>query len=189
MKTMKERKIKGDVLKGYMKFVQNTWKKDGLEELISAIGIEPDIQDGQWYDEIWGIKILEWIAETKGEQYLEKSGKFTIMKLGELSHIVEFLDIKSILKRGSESYHDVFNDKEFIVDLGDTSATIRIKGSGINDKYACQTWIGVFKGMLEITNTIGTVKEIKCERDGASHCEFLMEWTPKSPDMRVSKVR
>ena len=186
---MKERKIKGDVLKGYMKFVRKTWGKDGLEELISAIELDPDIQDGQWYDEIWGIKILEWIAETKGEKYLEESGKFAIMGLGELSHIVEFLDIKSIMKRGSESYQNAFNDGEFIVELGDKSATIKIKGSGINDKYACKTWTGVFKGMLEITNTIGTVKEIKCERDGETHCEFVMEWIPKSPDMRVSKVR
>ena len=186
---MKGRKIKGDVLKGYMKFVQKTWKKEGLEELISAIKIDPDIQEGDWYDEIWSIKILEWIAENKGEQYLEKSGKFAIMDLGKLSHIVGFLDIKSILQRGSESYADAFNDGEFIVELGDKGATIKIKGSGINDKYACRTWIGVFNGMLEVTHTIGTVKEIKCERDGAPHCEFLMEWMPKSPDTRASKVR
>ena len=54
---MKGRKIKGDVLIGYMKFVQKTWKKEGLDELISAIKIDPDIQEGSWYDEIWGIKV------------------------------------------------------------------------------------------------------------------------------------
>ena len=186
---MKDRKVKGDVLIGYMNFVQNTWGKDGLEELITSIEIEPDIQEARWYDETWSIKILEWIAENKGEEYLEKSGKYTIKKLGELSHIVEFMDIKSILKRGSESYKGAFDDGEFVVELGEKSATIKIKGSGINDKYACRTWIGVFKGMLEITKTIGTVREDKCERDGASHCEFVMEWTPKLPDMRGSKVR
>ena len=186
---MKDRKIKGDVLIGYMKFIQNTWGKDGLEELISAIEIDPDIQEGRWYDEVWSIKILEWIAESKGEEYLERSGRFAIMGLEELSHIVDFLDIKSILKRGSESYEGAFNDGEFVVELGEKDATIKIKGSGTNDKYACRTWIGVFNGMLEITNTIGTVRETQCERDGASHCEFIMEWIPKSPDTRVSKVR
>ncbi len=186
---MKDRKIKGDVLIGYMNFVQNTWGKDGLEELISAIKIEPDIKEAIWYDEVWSIKILEWIAETKGEEYLERSGKFTIMELGKLSHIVEFMDIKSILKRGSESYLAAFNDGEFIVELEEKSATIKIKGSGINDKYACQTWIGVFKGMLELTGTNGTVEEIKCEKEGADHCEFVMEWEIMDPVKKSPRLR
>ncbi len=186
---MTKRQVKGAVLIGYMKFIRQTWGKDGLEEFISAIDMEPDIQEDRWYDDAWSTKTLAWIAENKGEDYIERSGKYAIMNLGEMSGIVEFLDIKSILKRGSESYKNGFDDGGFIVELGVDKATIKITGSGGDDKYACRAWIGVFEGMLEITKTVGTVREVQCERDGAPHCEFIMEWKSLTPDEKIGRLR
>ena len=186
---MEDRKVKGSVLLGYMKFVKNTWGQDGLDELIIDIGMSPDIKESTLYDDDWSTKILAWIAENKGEEYIESAGKYAITYLGDLSHIVGYLDIKSIMKRGSESYSDAFNEGDFIVDLKDTGATIIIRGSGVNDKYACKAWVGVFKGMLEITKTKGTVKEIQCERDGVDHCEFMMEWEITDPVLRSRRLR
>ena len=185
---MKGRQVKGAVLIGYVEFIRNTWGKNGLEEFISAIDIEPDIQEDRWYDDAWSTKILAWIAENKGEEYLERSGEYAIMNLGELSHIIKFMDIKSILERGSDSYRDAFDDGRFVVEMGDNSATIKITGSGGDDQYACRAWIGVFKGMLEITKTIGTVREVQCERDGAPHCEFIMEWKLLTPDKKRGRM-
>ena len=34
---MEDRKVKGSVLLGYMKFVKNTWGQDGLDTMISEI--------------------------------------------------------------------------------------------------------------------------------------------------------
>ena len=186
---MKSRQVKGAVLIGYMKFIRKTWGKEGLEEFISAIDIEPVIQEDRWYDDVWSTKTLAWISENKGEDYVERSGKFAIMNLGEMSNIVEFLDIRSILKRGSESYMKGFDDGDFIVELGVDNATIKITGSGVDDSYACRAWIGVFKGMLEITKTTGTVREVQCERDGASHCEFIIEWKSITPDETIGRIR
>ncbi len=186
---MKGRQVKGAVLIGYIEFIRNTWGKDGLEELVTSIDIEPDIQEDKWYDDVWSTKILAWIAENKGEDYVERSGKYAIMNLGEMSRIVEFLDIKSILKRGSESYRNGFDEGTFLVELGADNATIKITGSGGDDKYACRAWLGVFTGMLEITKTAGTVEEVQCERDGAPHCEFVMEWEPMTPDKKIGRMR
>jgi predicted hydrocarbon binding protein len=186
---MKERHVKGAVLIGYMKFIRNTWFEKGLEEFLSATRMPPDIREDKWYNDSWSSKTLEWIAETKGEEYLEKSGKYAIMNLGEMSRIVEFLDIESILKRGSESYRNGFDDGDFKVELKDETATIKITGSAVNDPYACRAWLGVFAGMLEITNTVGTVEEVQCERDEAPHCEFVMEWKTMIPDKRKGRIR
>lgn len=186
---MEDRKVKGSVLLGYIKFIYKTWGQDGSDELITSIGIDPDIKEDILYDDDWSGKILAWIAENKGEEYIERAGKYAITNLGDLSHIVEFMDIKSIMKRGSESYSAAYNEGDFVVDLKDTGATINIRGSGINDKYACKAWVGVFKGMLEITKTKGTVKEVQCERDGADHCEFVMEWEIVDPVKMSSRLR
>ena len=186
---MEDRKVKGSVLLGYMHFIDNVWGQDGLDELFSDIGIDPDIKEDMLYDDGWSTKILSWIAENKGEENIERAGKYAITDLGFLSYIVGYMDIKSILKRGSESYSDAFNEGDFIVDLKDNGATITIRGSGINDKHACKAWVGVFKGMLELTKTIGTVTETQCERDGADHCEFLMEWETVVPNKKLGRLR
>ncbi len=185
---MKDRHVKGAVLIGYMNFIRDTWGKEDMEEFISASGIEPDIQEDRWYDDVWTTKTLAWIAENKGEEHIERSGKYAIMNLGELSHIVKFMDIMSLLKRGSENYKDAYDDGEFIVEQGNNKATIKITGSGVDDKYACRAWIGVFEGMLEATKNNGTVREVRCERDGAPHCEFIMEWKVVTPDMKRGRV-
>ena len=86
---MEDRKVKGSVLLGYMKFIHKAWGQDGLDELISDIGIDPDIKEDMLYIDEWSAKILAWIADNKGEEYIERAGKYAITDLGVLSYIVE----------------------------------------------------------------------------------------------------
>lgn len=173
---MSERQVKGAVVVGYRKFVKKTWGQNGLDELLSAVDMDPVIHEGKWYDDSYSRETLAWIAENKGEEYLERCGKYTIKDLGMLSYIVGFMKISSILKRGPESYSDAFNYGSFKVELENDKGIIKIDDGGVHDPYACQTWIGVFKGMLEVTKTQGTVKELQCWKDGSPYCEFLIEW-------------
>lgn len=186
---MSDRKVKGAVLAGYRKFILDTWGEETVEEYLSATLVERDIKESDWYDDALSSTTLKWIAETKGEEFLERSGRYTVMNLGELAHVVDYLDIKTILERGPESYKEAFSEGFFKVEFQESGATIWISGSAGEDPYACRTWLGVFAGMLEMTRTVGTVEEVDCERGGASACEFVMEWTTLTPDEKASRVK
>ena len=160
-----------------MKFIKKTWGKDGLKECGTAIGFShKEIREGKWYEDEVGNRVTEWIADNKGEEYVERCGNYMIKDLGMLSYIVGFMDVKSILKRAPESYTDALNYGRLEVDIGESSAVISIKGTAPIDKHACLIWLGTFRGVLEITKTKGTVTETKCAKKGAPHCEYLMEW-------------
>ena len=182
------RTVKGCVILGYMDFIRDIWGRDGLDKLLVDLEMGLEIREGEEYYVEWLSHILSWIADNKGEEYIEDAGRYAIANLGGLSHIVDHLDIRTILKDGTQKYATAYNEGNFLVKLHDSSANVIIKGSGSNDKHACKAWVGVFKGMLDVTRTIGTVKEILCERDGAEHCEFLIEWKTFDP-MKSSRLR
>ena len=173
-----EKKVKGSVIIGYFKFIKKTWGQEGLDDSISTLKFSPDrLDEGNWYNDRYSTSVLAWIAENKGEEYLERCGRHTVKDLGLMSYIVRFMDIKAILKRGPDSYDEAFNYGSFKVEIiGENKATIAIEGSAANDKYACKTWIGVFKGMLEMTKTKGRVLETQCELKGAPYCLYEMTW-------------
>jgi len=174
---MSERKVKGAVVLGYSKFIKKTWGKEGLEQYVSETGVDTEkMNDGTWYDDQYSRITLSWIAKNKGPEYLERCGIYTVKDLGMLSYIVRFMDIKSILKRGPDSYDEAFNYGSFKVNIGENKAHIKIRDSGKDDEYACKTWMGVFKGMLEMTKTNGRVIETQCEYRGADECIFEMTW-------------
>jgi len=175
-----------------MKFVKGTWGQDGLDDMISTIDrkeLNGEMWEDTWYDDDLSMNILAWIAENKGMDSLERCGKATVKDLGFLSFIVDYLDIRSILEKGSVNYSSAFNNGTFEVELGDNSAVIKMTGRGMKNEFACPTWTGVFKGMLELTQTNGTVKEVHCEKEGSDHCEFLMEWEIVNPMKMSSRVK
>ncbi|MCK5037991.1 MAG: DUF2378 family protein, partial [Thermoplasmata archaeon] len=177
----------------YMNFVKSTWGQEGLDDMISTIdkkALVGDMWEDTWYDDELSMNILAWIAENKGMDSLERCGKATVKDLGFLSFIVDYLDIRSILEKGPANYSSAFNNGTFeVIELGDDNAIIKMTGRGIKNEFACPTWTGVFKGMLELTKTNGTVEEIRCEKEGDDHCEFKMEWEIMDPIKMSSRLR
>jgi len=171
-----ENSIRGSVVYGYLKFIKRTWGIEGLKECVEATGVDPDkIKGGQWYSADHTRKILQWVSDTKGQDYVRKSGNYIVKDLGVLSYIVRFTNIKTLLKKAPDSYSDGFTYGSIKVDIGENSAVIKMKDTAVDD-YACPAWLGALSGMLEMTRTKGTVEETQCQRKGAPHCEFLMEW-------------
>ncbi len=170
------RQVKGSVIRGYLKYVNRTWGDQGIKELIEAIDIGlSGIEEQRWYD-IGVLKNTQsWIAKSKGRKYVNMAGNYAVKDLGVLSYIVRFSDMRSLLKRASKSYHEAYNFGEVDIDIKDNSAVIRMKDVAF-DEYACSAWKGAFQGMLEMTNTIGTVEETQCQRKGAPYCEFEIRW-------------
>ena len=129
-----------------------------------------------WYPEKRSADILAWIREKKGIEYVEDCGRYTVKDLGILSYIVRFITIETMLKKAPDSFHDAFNYGQIELEIHDDHAIIKMKDTAI-DENTCPAWVGVFKGMLEMTKTKGTVKEIQCELKGSECCIFRMDWS------------
>lgn len=173
---MSDRKVRGSVIQGYLKYIERTWGELGLDECTGTIGLDYDhFDEKRWYRIDQLDKVIEWIAENKGEKYIERAGNYTVKDLGILSYLVKFASIESLLKKAPKSYHDAYDYGEIEVDIGEKEAIIKMKDV-IHGEYSCNGWLGAFKGMIEMTNNSGTVEEVKCQREGASHCEFLLKW-------------
>ncbi len=152
------------------------WDRDVAEEFLDITGIKTEkISEIEWYD----ISVLKGIhrhvADTKDEKYIKIIGNYTVKDLGVLSYLVRFSDIKSLLKKAPKSYAQAYDFGKVSIEWTDQGAILKMKDTSF-DEYACLGWLGAFEGMLEITHTIGTVKEIECQKDGNPRCVFEIKW-------------
>ena len=173
---MAKKQIRGSVLIGYLKFIKKKWGAEGVNQCCETIGMSPkDFKEGAWYDQGYDTKIIDWIAKTKGAEYVEIAGNSAIKNLGIFAYLVRFVSIKTMLKHAPENYKDAYTFGSLKVELGDKSARIIMKDTRV-DEYSCTAWLGALRGTLEMTRTKGTVTETQCQGKGAPHCEYLMEW-------------
>jgi len=176
-KMSEEQLCRGSVALGFIKYIKKTWGKEGLDQFTADSGMDiSNIKESQWYDVQDAGIVQEWISKNKGEEHVIKAASYSLKNQGVFSYIIRFANIKSILKRAPANHKDVFKCGTMDVDMEENSARVIMKDTAVND-YSCLAWKGVFIGGLELTRTKGTVKETQCQlKDGASHCEFLIEW-------------
>ena len=94
-----EKKVRGDMLDTWFKFIKNKWGSEGLDKAFKDIGIGEKIEVGRYYPFEHYEKLLEWVKETHGERYLQEGGRFIIKNLGLLAYIVRFISIDKIMKK------------------------------------------------------------------------------------------
>ena len=166
--SMGEKRVRGSVLIGYLKFIEKT---------CGEVNFDIDqLRETSWYDLSYSSAILEWIGAKKGPEFVEKCGSATVKDLGMLSYIVAFSSVKSLLSKAPTHYPDAFSYGKMEVDLEDKRATVRMTDVA-EHQYSCLTWLGAFKGIMDKTKTVGTVVETQCQRKGAPHCEYRLEWS------------
>ena len=101
---------------GYFNFIRHKWGDAGITECIEAAGVDPGtIKEEISYPGEMDEKVLKWISETKGMDYIQELGVHTVKNLGELSNLVRFVNIKNLLMRFQENYHDTFQFGELSV--------------------------------------------------------------------------
>jgi hypothetical protein len=174
---MGDKKLRGSVLNGYLKFIKKKWGNQAYLLCVENIGIGQDgFVEGDWYKYEYSEKLLIWLAKEKGKDQLEALGRFTIQNMGLLSYIVRFMDVKSIIKKSPKTYKDAFNFGRIeVYKLEDKKAVYRTHDVSQNE-YSCIAWGGVCYGFLDATRTKGTVEKTKCIFKGDDYCEYVMEW-------------
>lgn len=168
--------IKGSVILGHLKFIEERWGKAAVKDVSYLIGLAPmDIVESKWYTADYSNTILAWIAERKGPECVEECGRYTVKNLGLLQYIVRFMSMESLLKKAKINYMEGFDYGEISVEMGDKRAVVKMKDVA-RSQYSCPAWLGVLRGIFELTHTTGTVWETKCQRQGADCCQFVLEW-------------
>lgn len=177
LRKMTERKARGSVINGYLKYIKKTWGQDGVDQCAGYLGIDPkDIKDGNWYSDEYGDKLLEWMVSLKGKKYVVLSNRYMVKDLGMLAYIVRFMDVKTILKKLPKNYDDIFNFGRVEVDIKEKNAVVRVYDAATSE-HSCPGWQGVFEGAFELTKTKGgRVKETMCQWKGDEYCVWELSW-------------
>lgn len=164
-------------MNAYLDFVRKKWGQNGLTQCKEYAGVSNlEILEKEFYPAQHQVTILKWIGETKGPDCVRQAGNHSVKNLGLLKYIVRFASITTILNKAPRQYSDAFKyGKMEVIEHNSNRAILRATDQAFIPEN-CLGWIGAFEAMMELTNTKGTVKEIKCQLDGNSYCEYELSW-------------
>jgi len=171
-----ERRTRGTVLNGYLKFIKEKWGMSELKVARADMGIDNlDFKDGQYYqDEIIG-NVLRWISRNKGEDAVKEAGRFLLHNLGILSWMIRFSDFQTLALKFPKNYSEVYAFGDCKVDTSDPNK-IKVTLEGVcYYEEACLVWEGICQEALTITKTEGKVMHTTCDNRGDKECTFIIE--------------
>ncbi|MFH0815498.1 MAG: hypothetical protein V1934_01595 [Methanobacteriota archaeon] len=173
---MVERKVRGSVINGYMKFIEKNWGKDGAERCRKETNLaDIEIKDGIHYPNAMLLAVIKWISKNYGIAHMRRAGNHAVKNLGLLAYIVRFSSIEHMLKKSNDAYREAYGFGEVDLIFKPHHATARMKDvSEIPEN--CEGWIGALEALLELTHTKGKVIKTKCQLKGDERCEYEIEW-------------
>ncbi len=173
---MVERSVRGTVINAYFKFVEKKWGKAGLTACIENLGLTEVIKDGLYYPDAYRENILRWIERTYGRENIVDAGKFVVKNLGLLGWLVKYASVKVLAESFPKNYSEIYTFGQARVDTS-LRNRISMKLYDVNrTDVSCDSWIGVCKGVLEMTHTKGTVKKTRCQLNGDVYCEYIIDY-------------
>jgi hypothetical protein len=171
---MDERKAKGVVANGYLKFIKRKWGIMGLNQAMEYAGIKRELKDGEWFSMTKTDKLLEWIGRNKGMEYVKEAGRYTAKDMGIFRYMfASIMGIERLLKRAQDAYRTMFNFGMIDMEIEGKKARITFRKARLTE-YSCIAWEGALQGLMEVTHSHGTVKHL--EPENPDDCAFEMRW-------------
>ena len=171
-----ERKTRGSVLNGYLKYIEDKWGSMELKVARADMGIDHmDFSDGQYYQDAIVGNVLRWIRRNKGDDAVKGAGNFILHNLGILSWMVRFSDFQTLALKFPKNYSEVYAFGSCKVDISDPKVVKMTLKDVCYYEEACMVWEGICKEALVMTKTKGKVSHTSCERLGKTECVFLVE--------------
>lgn len=168
--------MRGSVINGYLKYVERTWGKDGMERCRAEAKLtDLDIKDGVLYPYVMEQGVITWISKNYGMEAVRKAGKHTVKNLGLMAYLVRFASIETMLEKAKTSYHEAYDFGKVDMKISGNRAVAVMKDvSEVPEN--CEGWIGALEGLLELNKKKGRVIHTKCQLKGAEACEYEMTW-------------
>ena len=170
-----ERRTRGLVLNGYLKYIQQKWGNGELKVARADNGIDNlDFKDGQYYQaEIIG-NVLRWIRRNKGEDAVVGAGRFLLHNLGILSWMVRFRDFQTLANKFPKNYSEIYAFGSCVVEEPSPNEVHLILKDVCFHDEACLVWEGICQEALVITKTSGKVTH-KHGPKGSNNCTFIIK--------------
>ncbi|MCK5024811.1 MAG: hypothetical protein KAR56_04260 [Thermoplasmata archaeon] len=171
-----ERRTRGSVLNGYLKFIEHKWGVSNLKIARADMGIDNlNFKDGQYYqDEIIG-NVLRWINRNKGQEAVKEAGRFILHNLGILNWMVRFNDFQTLALKFPKNFSEVYAFGSCEIDASNPNKIRMILKDVCYYEEACLVWEGICQEALTITKTQGKVSHTSCERQGETQSVFIVE--------------
>ncbi len=175
---MEERRVKGTMVIGLLKYVKRKWGNKGLEEAMKYSGILQIPRSGEWVDLDTMYRVLEWINSKYGESYVLDAGKSVPRYIvGDIKYMfASLMKFEKILKNvPNEISALLFKGGMVTVEkIGDRKADITVRNVDTKSQ-GCKFWKGALLGIMEMTKTSGEVQEITPNEK--YDCKFDVKWT------------
>jgi len=173
---MAERKVRGSVINGYLKFVEKNWGKDGAERCRKETNLtDIEVKDGLFYNNAMLIALIKWISGNYGMAQMRRAGNHAVKNLGLLAYVVRFSSTEGMLKKAKDAYRETYDFGEVEMVFKPHHAIAYMKDvSEIPEN--CEGWIGALEALLELTHTKGKVTKTKCQLKGDARCEYEITW-------------
>jgi predicted hydrocarbon binding protein len=170
-----ERKTRGSVINGYLKYIRKKWGAEGEKQCRKDLGMDDyEFKDGQYYQDEMVGNVLRWINRTRGREAVKDGGRFIMHNMGILSWMVRFTTIKALAEKFPENYSEVYAFGSCKADTSDPkNLRLIFKDVGYYEE-ACLVWEGICEESLAMTRTKGSVQHTKCQNKGHDHCEFVV---------------
>ena len=173
---MSDRKVKGTLMNAFLAFIKKKWGLHGVERALEYAGMTRAPKNGEFVAMAKAYRLLDWIAEAQGEEYILQAGKELPKQMGgDLKFMLgSVMGFERLLKRVPREISKVaFGEDHVKINIDGRSAQIFLKGFRMDEK-SCIFWKGVLLGVMGITKTSGTV-EIK-ESDNEKDCVLKAVW-------------
>jgi len=173
---MADKRVRGSVINGYLKFVERTWGKDGYAHCVKAANLENlDIRDGSKYPYSMVQGVISWISKNYGMGYVRKAGRHTVKNLGLLAYLVRFTSIETMLGKAKDAYREAYDFGHVEIKISGKRAVAGMRDVSVSPDN-CEGWIGALEALLELTHTKGRVTKTKCQLKGDPQCEYEIVW-------------
>ena len=171
---MDNRKCKGAVINGQLKYIMKKWGHQGQMEAMKFAGLAKSPRDGEWVPISKNHLLYEWLIKNKGRKQAYEAGRYTAMDLGIFSFIFSFVGMEKLLEKARLNYKTLFDFGDIVIEkLDDRKAKVTMKEVG-TEKFLCDVWEGAIRGLMDITKSGGTIN--RTTPDGPADCTYIVRW-------------
>ena len=171
---MDNRKCKGAVINGQLKYIKKKWGHQGQTEAMRFAGLSRAPKDGAWVPISKNHLLYEWLIKNKGRKQVYEAARYTAMDLGIFSFIFSFVGMEKLLEKARLNYETLFDFGGVVIEkLEERKAKVTMKEIG-TENFLCDVWEGAIRGLMDITKSGGTINRTKA--DGPADCAYIVSW-------------